>query len=133
MPHKHAHLMMLYAQDAAVYDCPEAHWEWSHDEKRWYDFGRDEVPIWDLHTFYRRKPRTIKIGDIEVPEPMRVAPKNGTEYYVVDLANPDLFVRYLWNEDNYDVFFLRLGLCHLTKEAAITHAKALIAASGGEV
>ena len=31
---------------------------------------------------YRIKPRTIRIGEYDVPEPMREAPEVGTQYFV---------------------------------------------------
>ena len=80
----------------------------------------------------RRRPRTIKIAGIEVPEPMRTAPPGGTTYWVAD---PRRFKahRVQWDGVPSEYWCLRRGLCHLTKEAAETHARALIIASGGEV
>jgi len=80
----------------------------------------------------RRRPRTITIAGVEIPEPMREPPPVGTTYWV---ANP-FFIRAedtQWNGRVAEHELLRRGLCHLTKEAAETHARALIIASGGEV
>ena len=47
--------------------------------------------------------------------PLRTAPSTGAEYWVVDLT-----------EGYQEEDLLRNGICHLTKEAAELHAKALI-------
>lgn len=76
---------------------------------------------------YRIKPITIMIGDIEVPEPMLAAPKKGDYYYLVSLSDEDVAPMQVYDEMSCEEMWLRRGLCHHTKEAAITHAKALIA------
>ena len=80
----------------------------------------------------RRRPRIITIAGLEVPEPMRKAPKEG----YVHVANPlaHLLVRtFLWESKDWQLKVLRLGLVHATEDAAQQHARALILASGGEV
>lgn len=80
---------------------------------------------WDYE--FRIKPHTIKIGDHEIPEPMREAPEMGTYYFLPYLFNTEKYVRYKWYGNTFDSMSLRDGLCHATEEAAITHAEALIA------
>ena len=65
MAHIHAELMAQYAEDAKQYDEP---WElWQHDASgTWVDCVSH--PSWWSHVQYRRKPRTVKISDFEVPE-----------------------------------------------------------------
>lgn len=81
----------------------------------------------------RLRPRTIRIGDVDVPEPLREAPPMGTEYYVPDPGEVDLTCAYTWNKDPVDRSFLFSNMCHRTHESARQHARALIIASGGEV
>lgn len=71
---------------------------------------------------YRVKPKTIKINGYEVPEPVRTAPDKGTTYYF-PIIN---YSCNRWDDDSYDNNCLKAGLIHLTKEAAIQHAKALL-------
>lgn len=78
----------------------------------------------------RRKARIISIGDIDVPEPMRVAPPMDTHYWVVDIFAVALS-RLSWAGNPADARWLKFGMCHLTKEAAEQHHKALILVSGG--
>jgi hypothetical protein len=80
----------------------------------------------------RRKPKTIKIGEMDVPEPMRVAPADGTSYWVVRVAEDTPYLS-IWTSDETDFGFgwLNSGLCHLKKEDAEQHRRALILASGG--
>ena len=78
----------------------------------------------------RRKPKTIRIGDLDVPEPMRVAPPAGTHYWIVSVSE-EFSYSSTWAGDKSDFYCLERGLCQLTKEAAETHRKALILVSGG--
>lgn len=79
----------------------------------------------------RIKTRTIRIGGRDVPEPLRVAPAKGTEYWaaVVEIH------AFKWAGDPNDEWWLARGLIHATEEAARAHAEALIAlsAQGGGV
>lgn len=74
------------------------------------------------------KPKTISINSIEVPEPMRVKPKRGEEYWIPAIYYAvDTIVDYFeWGDDKKDNRMLSMGLVHRTKEAAELHAKALL-------
>lgn len=76
---------------------------------------------------YRIKPRTIKIGDFDVPEPMRVEPGSGVQYFVVETLSDTPAACQTWNGMDCEKRWLSMGLCHKSKESAIAHAKALIA------
>ena len=80
----------------------------------------------DLAYEYRVKPRTIKIGDFDVPEPMRTDIGIGNKYFTPSLASASA-IGCKWLGDGRDYELLRNGLCHDTCEAAEVHAKALIA------
>ena len=72
----------------------------------------------------RLKPRTIT-REITYPEPLRDAPEHGAELY---RAAPEISERYdfiLWHSLDYQARWLRDGLLHSTKEAAIAQGKAL--------
>jgi hypothetical protein len=72
-PCPHAHLRMEYAKDALITDKPWKLWQLrSTCSELWMDAWKELQ--WDPKTAYRRKPKTVKIGDFEVPEPMREAP-----------------------------------------------------------
>ena len=81
----------------------------------------------------RRRPRTITIAGIEVPEPMREAPPKGTQYHCPDLLERGEVSWVNWSGQSLDYQYLARGICHYTEEAAQQHARALIIASGGEV
>ena len=128
--HKHAENMRLYSEDAAETDTP---WErWEHRQEGLEDFyPLRSNPHFDENVEYRRKSKTIRIGERDVPEPMRVAPAMSTKYYVVDYNVVDHYCSNYWFNDEYDNGMLQNGLCHTTHEAAIAHAEALILISGG--
>lgn len=76
---------------------------------------------------YRIRPRTIKIGDFDVPEPMRVEPGYGVQYFVVETLSDTPAACQIWNGMDCEKRWLSMGLCHKSKESAIAHAKALVA------
>lgn len=131
--HKHAALMMQYAQDAAETDRPWERWQVRNPMfVVWQDCDRDSVrfdPLLD----YRRKPRTIRIGDMDVPAPETVAPGIGRQYYYPSFAHERLVGSLNWSGGDWEIWLLRSCLLHLTEEAAAQHASALIRVSGGTV
>lgn len=78
----------------------------------------------------RRKPRTIRIGEIDVPEPMKEAPAKGDLLFMVDLPSRTS-IRFLWVDAPFQFDRIAARICHTTKEAAEIHRKALILVSGG--
>lgn len=80
---------------------------------------------------YRLKPRTIMIGDMEVPAPETEAPDDGVRYYFFSSYGSEITDNVCWRGDAMDIRMLKHGLVHLTEEAATAHARALIAISGG--
>lgn len=127
MAHIHAHLMALYAEDAKLHDEP---WElWQHGD------GSDWVncvshPGWSSDNKYRRKPRTRKIGEYEVPEPCKVALQRGQTYFVPNVSTAGATQR-VWYDEPRDMHALESSLVHLDIRAAALHAKALAKVSKG--
>lgn len=126
-PHPHAALMLLYAQDAAETDEPWERWEFKCSANGFNTCLKH--PEWNDHFEYRRKPQTITVNGIEVPEPIREEPKVGEKYFLVSLATFTLVIPNSWANDAYEIQWFNKGLLHFTEEAAITHAKALLAPS----
>ena len=128
-PHPHAEFLHALADGRG--DEFEAH------HKNWpaNDWRANTDYVWVICTIpdswtVRRKPRTIRIGDMDVPEPMRVAPAVGTHYWIVSVSE-EFSYSSTWAGDESDFYCLGWGLCQSTKEAAETHRKALILVSGG--
>ena len=123
-PHKHAQLMLQYAQDAAETDKPWERWEYRYQDEKWKD---SDGPLHFYSDFqYRRKPRTININGFEVPEPMREKPELNTQYFSVTVGVTENAKIAYWDDREIDNKLLNLGICHLTREAAEIHAKALL-------
>lgn len=117
--------MLLYAQDAMETDKPWERWECKDDdETKWC--GLVDHPAWDLSTNYRRKPQTILVNGIEVPEPVRKPLKESESYWIAVPTNPRKALSTVWLDDEDDEYFLHSGLVHLTKEAAVLHAEAML-------
>ena len=127
--HKHAALMLQYAQDAAETDKPWERWE-CNDGVAWRPFTMKH-PSWLQECEYRRKPRTLTYS-VTMPEPMREAPHDGEAYFVPNLARNLFYLTTRWDGDCVDNFRLKRGLCFATKEDAIAAAKAMMPINGEE-
>lgn len=91
--------------------------------------------LWDEHgnqllntdLTWTKPVTTIKINGHDVPAPERVAPPKGTNYWVPSLLSAtEPRVLYPWCDECLDKLYLSRGLVHLTEEAAVAHAKALL-------
>lgn len=127
--HTHAALMAEYAKDAAETDTPWERWEYRLTGGIWTSFKEASRPYWYESTEYRRKPdkpRTIRIGNFDVPEPLREEPEEGHAVFLVMPHKPSGFLTKYWLRDpELDLFVLNMGLLHSTMRAAAIHAEAL--------
>ena len=140
--HKHAALMLQYAQDAAKTDRPWERWEYSdtatlnqHGEKirdDWYDCG--DNPDWCPNVQYRRKPQVIRVGRHEFPRPITFIPQKDTIYWSIRLQFKGYAPNELiWSDDETDLALLESRVIHLSREAAQAHADVLNAICRGDV
>lgn len=125
--HPHAALMAQYAADAAETAEPWLRWQTSFaGSPHWADL--QDHPGWAFDYAYRRKPKTIRIGEHDVPEPLRRPIEQGADYWLVDLVNGRLGATECTNfTPSTASAHTALGLVHLTREAAEQHARALLA------
>lgn len=74
---------------------------------------------------YRVKPKTIRIGEYDVPEPLRDRPINGESVYLVctDRAFP---LKLQWFTNEYTLYLLDSGLLHRELAGAALHLEALL-------
>ena len=128
MKHKHAEIMMQYAQDAMETDKPWERWEmYGKVTGGWFSLG--ECFFWRPENQYRRKPKMIRVTlmDGEVvswPEPHRTELEYGDPYYYFVPTHGDIMLK-KWDSAPWDRTTLSNGWLHLTKEAAKQHATAL--------
>ena len=126
--HPHAGLMMKYAEIAQTTDKPWKHFEVRRNKSAVWEAIYVPMPFYD-NMEYRLKPeppKTIRIGEYDVPEPVREPLEDDEEYWCVDLTAEKLAWMYKWNNALFCNLMFRRGLIHLTKEAAVIHAKALL-------
>lgn len=129
--HPHAELAKLYAEDMAETEKVEERWEFNGGNG-WHPCLFH--PTWDKDYQYRRKPRFIEINGHQVPEPVRKESQVSSLYYYPAPSIPELHCCIAWMEgDTDDLHRLSSGLVHLTREAAIAHAKALLSFTAKEV
>ena len=125
--HKHAALMMQYAQDWAETDTPWKRWEVAAPGDKFVSLFNH--PYWDEKYEYRRKPRTLTYT-VTMPEPLREAPEIGKTYWLAEPWVESLAHEYEWSGDRADSLCLNRGLCFATKEDAIAAAIAMLPVKG---
>ena len=126
--HPHAELMMEYAKIAQTTDKPWTHFEVRQNDSCVWEAIYVPVPFYD-NMEYRLKPeppKTIRIGEYDVPEPVHEPLEDDKEYWGADPTAKELVWNCKWNNAVFCNLMLRRGLIHLTKEAAVIHAKALL-------
>ena len=131
--HKHAALMLQYAQDAAETDSPWERWEWRDINTNRF-VTCNQHPSWSLNGGFRRKPQVIRVGRHEFPKPIAFTPPKDTIYWVIRLhaegyAPDDL----IWSGDKTDFDLLKSCVVHLSREAAQAHADVLNAICRGDI
>ena len=88
------------------------------------------VPSWASHHLYRFKPaeqKYIVVNGINVPEPVRWGLEYECTYWVASVAEGEPFqIRAKTLADTSMNGWLRLGLIHLTREAAQAHIDAML-------
>ena len=129
MAHKHAELMMQYAQDAMETDTPWERWEMKLPANKTWSNCTDGDMQFACILDYRRKPKMISVtlasGEVvSWPEPHKTELKRGGVYYTAS-ANCCALQRQ-WGTVENDNGRLKMGFVHLTKEAAEQHAAALL-------
>ena len=80
----------------------------------------------------RIKPKTIMIGDTEVPEPIRVAPASDETCWLISL-NDQRIAPLNWRGSEYQQLWLKTGLLQATEQGAQQMLAALVKQLGGEL
>lgn len=125
-PHKHAQLALQYWKEAA--EDSEAHKNWEfrspeNNDGQWTSITMD--PRFRPEFEYRRKPRTIRIGDRDVPEPLRELPKDGV-VWMLTLSGLKIIEAIPVDEIVYLKIPLNRGLLFATEEEAKAAAEAIL-------
>ena len=100
-------------------------------KQEWTDVEGE--PFWISDIEYRIKPKTIIVNGIEVPSPVSKEPIKDKACFLPSLMDYNLYVSIRWTGTDEDYLQLSRGLIHLTKDAAIQHAKALLAFTTKEI
>lgn len=88
-------------------------------------FVNDIIGMWE------DPPPTVKISNFEFPKP-KTDFQNVDGWYYIPCFDSDLFEMVCLCHSKTDYFFLKNGLVHKTKEAAIQHTKVMLALSQGK-
>ena len=126
MKHKHAELMMQYAQDAMETSEPWERWAlFLPNGCGWVDCTSN--PSWYDHIEYRRKPKMISVtlanGEVvSWPEPVKEL-RSGDDYWYIGASGGAHFDSYQICDTENKI--ICMGVVHLTREAAEQHSEAL--------
>lgn len=106
---------------------------WAAGEEIQYSNRQNEWQYWNHSHFidisaarmWRIKPKTIRIGDYDVPVPLREV-VHGQDVFYVDITTDDFVLKTTVGVPSSWDFWLSLGIVHSTYENALLHAKALL-------
>ena len=130
MKHKHAELMMQYAQDAMETDKPWERWQYKAESMQEGDFWSNCSlnPSFYKDWNYRRKPKMINVtlmnGEVvSWPEPLKLSDLElNKSYFFID-TELDIHETRWVSFDN--IGLVSCGMVHLTKDSAEQHSYAL--------
>ena len=129
MKHKHAELMMQYAQDAMETDKPWERWQYQTEPMQEGDVWKNcfPNPSFDGVYKYRRKPKMISVtlanGEVvSWPEPVKEL-RSGDDYWYIGASGGAHFDSYQICDTENKI--ICMGVVHLTREAAEQHSEAL--------
>lgn len=87
----------------------------------------DEIALYCLLHYpeqFSLAPRTHMVNGFEVPSPESEEPEG--EYFIPDIDHVSYCYAGVWSDHRLDEMRLERGLIHLTDEAAIANAKAML-------
>jgi hypothetical protein len=125
--HIHAEVLRALADGRAVQS-------WESGEGGWQTETPETLkqfnPISNPNMKWRVKPDTHFINGIECSAPIRVKPEEDTSVFVAAVSIAELYFTLQWRDALTNTRWLERGLLHLTKEAAIENANAMLAFGG---
>ena len=124
---QHAEQILQYAEDVKTYFEPWKLWQFRKkgSDAKWQDV--EAHPQWTYYNEYQRKPEMLSVtlasGEVvSWPEAVKEL-SSGDDYWYIGASGGAHFDSYqICNTDNE---IIRMGVAHLTKEAAEQHAAAL--------
>lgn len=131
MKHKHHELFESIANGESVeeFECLSKHWT----DAKWriVDERLDAIYKYQDTFSVRRKPKMLELAGVTFPEPMRVAPADGTIFWLVE-TNADVSYPRPWSGGRAQERWLAYGLCQATEQGATAQRRAMILSVGGE-
>lgn len=116
--------LVVLPEQGPVFKCTaDGHFFYQWEQMTYSLHENDVIGMWE------EPPETIKIGDFEFPKPESEPLEVGEQYFMPSPQRNNLLSIVTWEGDDSDKCWLKSGLVHRTKEAAVQHAKVLIAIS----
>ena len=124
-PHPHKDILIAVANGLSTEDIEVKHTTWMTWKEAtsyitWMD--RSLSSEWEV----RIKPKTMLFNRQQLPMPMTTAPEEGTVVYIPEPYVKGKALWMGWSNTEQQNTWLKYGLVHSTKEAAIEWANAMI-------
>jgi len=124
--HKHACFFRAIADGVPMKEFEVHFHDWDGDHWEPLDTGfLTPIHTSDGRWKIRRKPKTLKIGDFDVPEPVREGLASDQQYWTPNIHSPEMPYPCDWIGRLLDFHYLKAGMIHLTREPAVIHGRAL--------
>ena len=124
-PHPHKDILIAIANGLKTDELEVKHYQWQEwqngsEYSSW--MSPSAADNWQV----RLIPKTMLFNRQQLPMPMETAPEEGTVIYLADVFSGEKPLWTVWTNTNRQQNWLKYGLIHSTKEAAIKWAYAMI-------
>ena len=124
-PHPHKDILIAIANGLKNDEIEVKHYQWQ-EWQNGSDYSSWMNPTTAGNWQVRRIPKTMLFNRQQLPMPMETAPKEGTVIYMADVFDDENIFQTFWANTEGQQKWLKYGLIHSTKEAAIEWAYAMI-------
>ena len=124
-PHPHKDILIAIANGLKTDELEVKYRQWQ-DWQNGSDYSSWRNPATAGNWQVRLTPKTMLFNRQQLPMPMETAPEEGTVIYLADVFSGENPPRTVWTNTNRQQKWLKCGLIHSTKEAAIEWANAMI-------
>ena len=124
-PHPHKDILIAIANGLKTDELEVKHQDWQ-EWQNGSDYSSWMNPTAGCKWQVRLIPKTMLFNRQQLPMPMETAPKEGTVIYMADVFDDENIFQTFWANTEGQQKWLKYGLIHSTKEAAIKWANAMI-------